>query len=89
MGMFPMHFEAIFWIVFALTLALIVFWWIVAIVRITKGRRVLQGEITSENQSMVKEREIIREIVKIRCPYCGHVYEEKLDRCSHCGGKKP
>jgi len=38
--------------------------------------------------SIVREREIIREIVKIRCPYCNNLYDEKLDKCPHCGGKK-
>jgi len=31
---------------------------------------------------------IIREIVKIRCPYCGGLYDEPKDRCPSCGGKR-
>ncbi len=54
-----------------------------------KGGKI-PGQTTSENQPIVKEKEIIREIVKIRCPYCGNLYDEKLDKCPHCGGgKKP
>lgn len=34
---------------------------------------------------IIKEREVIREIVKIRCAYCGNTYEEKLDKCPSCG----
>lgn len=31
---------------------------------------------------------IIRETVKIRCPYCGGLYDEVKDRCPYCGGKR-
>jgi len=31
---------------------------------------------------------VIREIVKIRCPYCGGLYDEANDRCPYCGGKR-
>ena len=36
-------------------------------------------------REVYKEREIIREIVKIRCRNCGTLFEEKLNRCPHCG----
>ena len=37
----------------------------------------------------VAERTIIvREVVKIRCPYCGGLYDEVKDRCPYCGGKR-
>lgn len=37
-------------------------------------------------REVFKEREVItREIVKIRCRHCGRLFEEKLDRCPHCG----
>ena len=58
------------------------------IYRVMKGGKIPE-QATSENQPIVKEKEIIREIVKIRCPYCGNLYDEKLDKCPHCGGKKP
>ncbi|MDH5418844.1 MAG: hypothetical protein OEY47_00120 [Candidatus Bathyarchaeota archaeon] len=45
-------------------------------------------ESTEEGTVVVKEREIIREIVKIRCPYCNNLYDEKYDKCPHCGGKR-
>ena len=35
----------------------------------------------------IKERIIIREVVKIKCPYCGTLYDQKNDRCPFCGGK--
>jgi hypothetical protein len=36
-------------------------------------------------REVIKEKEIIREIVKIRCRHCGELFEEKLNRCPHCG----
>ena len=36
-------------------------------------------------------KEIIKEtqvIVKIRCPYCSHLYDENANNCPHCGGKR-
>lgn len=58
-------------------------------------KAVLQG--VSE-KPLVLERErvpraaertiVIREIVKIRCPYCGGLYDEVKDRCPYCGGKR-
>ena len=31
---------------------------------------------------------IIREVVKVRCPYCGGLYDEVDNRCPYCGGKR-
>jgi len=87
--MFPPFFETMFWAVFVLSLIFIVVWWIVSIIKMIKTRGRVQGETASENQPIIKEKEIIREIVKIRCSYCGNLYDEKLDNCPHCGGKKP
>lgn len=35
---------------------------------------------------MIKEREVIREIVKVRCRHCGNLYDERDNNCPHCGG---
>jgi DNA-directed RNA polymerase subunit RPC12/RpoP len=35
-------------------------------------------------------KEIIKEtklVVKVRCQYCSHLYNEVLDKCPHCGGR--
>lgn len=45
-------------------------------------------ESSGEGTALIKERETIREIVKIRCQYCGNLYDEKDDKCPHCGGKR-
>jgi len=67
----------------------VIFWWVIFVFKAVKGKKSLQGEVMSESQPIVKEKEIIREIVKMRCPYCGNVYDETLDKCPHCGAKKP
>ena len=36
---------------------------------------------------VIKEREVIREIVKVRCSHCGNLYDERHDKCPHCGGR--
>jgi len=36
-------------------------------------------------REVIKEKETIREIVKIRCAHCRTLYEESLGRCPHCG----
>jgi predicted membrane protein len=36
---------------------------------------------SEESPTIVKEKEVIKEIVKIRCPYCGNLYDEKYDKC--------
>jgi len=41
-----------------------------------------------EKRRVVKEREIIKEIVKIRCPFCQNLYNELYDKCPHCGGHR-
>ena len=33
-----------------------------------------------------KEKIVVREIVKIKCRYCGNLYDHTGDRCPHCGG---
>jgi len=48
-----------------------------------------KGEVegSSAKSEVIREKEVIREIVKVRCRYCGQLYEERLDKCPHCGGK--
>ena len=80
MDMFPL-FAIAFAVIFILAIVSI-------IIGIVQSIRKSQRRPTFENQQVVKEREIVREIVKIRCSYCGNLYDEKLDKCPHCGGKK-
>jgi len=41
--------------------------------------------VTLKEKEIVKEKEVI---VKIRCPYCHNLYDETLDKCPHCGGRR-
>ena len=36
-------------------------------------------------KEITKEKEVI---VKIRCSYCGKLYDENNNSCSYCGGKR-
>jgi len=54
------------------------------------AKKALRGDRTNKEEQ-IKATEIIREkvvIIKIRCPYCGKLYDETLDECPHCGGKR-
>jgi uncharacterized membrane protein len=73
-----MLFQILFIIVFILIVFSIIY-------RIAKGRSLKQHE---EVQTVIKEREIIKEIIKIRCPYCDNLYDEKEDKCPNCGGRR-
>lgn len=63
-------FEILFVIVFILAVITIIY-------RIAKGWNPEQQEARA---TVIKEREIIREIVKIRCPYCNNLYDETEDK---------
>jgi len=74
-----------FTIAFVLVLIIIV---LSAVVNFYRTLRKPAQSLSEEPAAIVKEREIIREIVKIRCPYCNNLYDEKYDKCPHCGGKR-
>jgi DNA-directed RNA polymerase subunit RPC12/RpoP len=51
--------------------------------------RIGAAEVDAYEEVIVKE--IIKEkqvIVKVRCPYCANLYDEALDKCPHCGGRR-
>jgi len=78
-------FPSMFFIVFVIVL------FVVALTAVINFYRILRRPSQStpeETTPIVKEREIIREIVKIRCPYCNNLYDEKYDKCPYCGGKR-
>jgi hypothetical protein len=31
---------------------------------------------------------VVKEIVKVRCQYCGQLFDSTLDKCPYCGGKR-
>jgi hypothetical protein len=43
------------------------------------------NRVKNDDEKVVKERIIIRESVKLRCRYCGNLYDQGMNRCPHCG----
>lgn len=85
--MLPMFPDPLFELFFILSFVLVAVFFVAMIIRMFRwGRNAVPS--ASDSQALVKEREIIREVVKIRCPYCGNLYDETEDRCPHCGGKQ-
>jgi uncharacterized membrane protein len=88
---FQFLFEPIFFtffiVIFVVVFIMIFLTVILSFLRMMKSSG--QKQTLSENQPAMKEREVIREIIKIRCPYCGNLYEEKEDKCPYCGARKP
>jgi len=78
-------FSFMFSLIFVLVFVFIIFSVIINFYRLVRKPAQPQSD---EPAAIVKEREIIKEIVKIRCPYCNNLYDEKYDKCPHCGGKR-
>ena len=85
-GMFGL-FDTMFWIVFITISVIIVAFWVLLLWGIVKGRKT-QDQTSYEVQPIVKEKEVIREVVKIRCSYCGNLYDENQDKCPYCGANR-
>ena len=42
-----------------------------------------------KQEKVIREREVIvKEIVKIRCPYCHKLYDESDHKCPNCGASR-
>ena len=41
-----------------------------------------------KNTEIIKEKIIERQVIMIRCPYCGKLREETQLQCNNCGGHK-
>lgn len=88
----PSLFEFFFWPFFIFIAFVVVIFTLFALFA-RFGKKSMEQTVisplgTSGNQPVI-EKEIIREIVKIRCPYCNSVYDEKLDKCPNCGARHP
>jgi len=45
--------------------------------------------LKEKQEKVVREREVIvKEIVKIRCPYCHKLYDESDHKCPNCGASR-
>jgi DNA-directed RNA polymerase subunit RPC12/RpoP len=78
---------SLFLIVFAIAIVLTVFTFAFNFWRMMKSGK-SQDQAYTQPPPPVAEKEIIREIVKIRCPYCGNLYDEAQDKCPYCGAKR-
>ena len=78
---FPFLFSFVFILVFAFSI-------VSAIINFIRVLRKPPHSQSEERTAIVREREIIKEIVKIRCQYCNNLYDEKYDKCPYCGGKR-
>jgi type II secretory pathway pseudopilin PulG len=49
-----------------------------------------QDEVAEWARADKAQVEVIiqKQVVKIRCPYCGQLYDEHLSTCPHCGGSR-
>lgn len=78
---------SLFWIFFIVITVLVIVSFIFRFWRMVKSGKI-QDQTSSEAQPLVREKEIIREVIKIRCSYCGSLYDENLDKCPYCGAKR-
>jgi DNA-directed RNA polymerase subunit RPC12/RpoP len=78
---------SLFLIVFAIAIVLTVFIFAFNFWRMMKSGK-SQDQTYTQPEPPVAEKEIIREIVKVRCPYCGNLYDEGQDKCPYCGAKR-
>lgn len=46
-----------------------------------------QQEEAREKQEINLEKVIVKEIIKIRCRYCGYTYDQGSDSCPNCGAR--
>lgn len=64
---------------------------IIGIVLVVAGMRyVREPEAPVPSVAPVPQQVIVREVVtvKVRCSYCGSLYDETLDKCPNCGAKR-
>jgi hypothetical protein len=88
-GMFP-SFDSLFslfWIFFVIVAIFVVISFILGFRRMFKYRHV-ENQVFSQSPTVIREKEIIREVVKIRCSYCGTLYDENLGKCPNCGAHR-
>lgn len=78
---------SLFWIFFVIVAILVIVSFILGFRRMLRFGRV-ENQVFHDGPQVVREKEIIREVVKIRCSYCGSLYDENLDKCPNCGAKR-
>jgi hypothetical protein len=86
-----MPFDSIFTlfiIVFIVVFAIVVLTFALNFWRAIKNRGTGDQSVNQPAPPPEATKEIIREVVKIRCPYCGSLYDEAEDKCPNCGAKR-
>jgi hypothetical protein len=81
---------SLFWIFFVIVAVFVIISFILGFRRMLKYGRV-EDQVFSEvpqNPQVIREKEIIREVIKIRCSYCGTLYDENLAKCPNCGAQR-
>jgi len=56
--------------------------------RIKREQERLRENEEKRRAVILKETTIVKEIVKVRCRYCGKLYNESLDKCPYCGASR-
>jgi hypothetical protein len=79
---------SLFWVFFIIIVVLIVASFVLSFWRTMKSGENMENQVLSQPSQPVAEREIIREVIKIRCPYCGTLYDENVGTCPNCGAKR-
>jgi flagellar basal body-associated protein FliL len=79
---------SLFIVFFIIVLTLIISIFVFTLWRMAKQGKAPDQTYTQPAQPPAVQKEVIREIVKIRCPYCGNLYDEDQDKCPTCGAKR-
>ena len=78
----------LFVIVFAIVFVLVILTFALNFWRSLKYRGAEGQVVNPQGQSPEATKEVIREVVKIRCPYCGSLYDEDENKCPNCGAQR-
>jgi hypothetical protein len=81
---------SMFWVFFSIVFALGIGFTILFFCRMIRAGRTFDQMASGAQpvQPVAREKEIIREVIKIRCPYCGNLYDENQTKCPNCGANR-
>jgi hypothetical protein len=58
---------------------------IIIVALVFRAKPKIDQREVKEKQDVSQEKVIIKEIIKIRCRYCGFTYDQGLNSCPNCG----
>lgn len=79
--------DPLFSLFFVLIVIAVIVSFVLKIIGVFNSRSSGVNSSSSQGQPEVRETEVIREIVKIKCPYCGQLYDQTEDKCPNCGAR--